>query len=1094
VDEESIFAAALVKASPADRLAFLAEACRGDSGLRGRVEALLQAHENPDQFLEPRSAAPVLTLDEQPAGERPGAVIGPYKLLEQIGEGGFGVVFLAEQAQPVRRRVALKVIKPGMDTRAVIARFEAERQALALMDHPHIAKVLDGGETASGRPYFVMELVKGAPITQFCDGNRLTPRERLELFIPVCSAVQHAHQKGIIHRDLKPSNILATLHDGVPVVKVIDFGVAKAVGQQLTDKTVYTQLSQLVGTPLYMSPEQAGQSGLDVDTRSDIYALGVLLYELLTGTTPFDPERLRTAGYGEMLRIIREEEPPRPSTRFSTLGPAATVLSVNRKSDAKRLSQLCRGELDWIVMKCLEKDRNRRYETAAGLARDIGRYLHDEPVQACPPSAWYRGRKFARRHRMRLAVAGCACLFLALLVGGVGWTMHQQTLRRTETARAVPAALAQVETLLSEGDKQMDNPSRWLATVGLAESAVQRAEGLLALGEATGDLTLEVRRIREAVDAARTESRVLAELERIELETTAVKDGHFDQPRAAPRYAAVLRDYGVDPATPEEAAARLRRSRLREALLAALEEWARVTPDAAEQRRLEAVLHAAEPAPDAFRTRWRAAVRRQDGAALAQLAGEPDVQGLPAAAVVKLARDLRSVNEWATAERLLRTWQERYRGHFWLNHDLGMVLLGQTPPRPDEAVPYLTAALALRSDSPGVYLNLGQALSGKKDLDGAIRTYQAALQIDPNYAEAHHSLGVVLFDRKDLDGAIREYQAALRIKPNYIGSHYGLGNAFYAKKDLAGAIREYQAALKINPSHAQAHHNLGVVLFDKKDLDGAIREFQAALTIDPRFAQAHNHLGTVLVVKKDLDGAIRAYQAALQIDPNYAEAHCNLGYALVGQARFTDGLVALKTGHKLGSLRADWPNRFAEAVRRTERYVQLDAKLSKLLNGDGQPADAGECIELARICLHPYRQLEVAATRFFREAFAAQPTLAEDLRGGHRYDAACVAALAGCGQGKDAGKLDPQERAGLRRQARDWLQADLTAWRQLLEEDLNTASPTVWKKMQHWQRDADLAGVRGEALSRLPEAERRAWQQLWDDVQALARRTADPRK
>src|SRR5438067_1757790 len=359
---ESIFLAARERPA-ADRAAYLAEACRGDAGLRARVEALLAAEPDLGGFLEP----PAPTSDFTGAASTAvpaGTVIGPYKLLEQIGEGGFGVVFVAEQTHPVRRKVALKVLKPGMDSRQVVARFEAERQALAIMDHPNIARVFDGGATESGRPYFVMELVKGVPVTEFCDRNHLTPRQRLELFVSVCRAVQHAHQKGVIHRDLKPSNVMVTVHDTTPVVKVIDFGVAKALGHELTDRTLFTGFAQMIGTPLYMSPEQAGQSGLDVDTRSDIYSLGVLLYELLTGTTPFDKERLRTAGYDEIRRIIREEEPVKPSTRFSTLGQASATVSANRQSDAKRLRQLFRGELDWIVMKALEKDRNRRYESA----------------------------------------------------------------------------------------------------------------------------------------------------------------------------------------------------------------------------------------------------------------------------------------------------------------------------------------------------------------------------------------------------------------------------------------------------------------------------------------------------------------------------------------------------------------------------------------------------------------------------------------------------------------------------------------------------------------------------------------------------------
>jgi eukaryotic-like serine/threonine-protein kinase len=378
--------------------------------------------------------------------------IGPYKLLEQIGEGGFGVVFMAEQQQPLRRKVALKVLKPGMDTRQVVARFEAERQALALMDHPNIAKVLDAGATDSGRPYFVMDLVKGIPITEFCDQNQLTTRARLELFAQVCQAIQHAHQKGIIHRDIKPSNVLVAVHDTTPVVKVIDFGVAKALGQELTEKTLFTGFAQMIGTPLYMSPEQAGQSSLDVDTRSDIYSLGVMLYELLTGTTPFDKQRLKSAAFDEIRRIIREDEPPKPSTRLSDLGrsgdshgksPAGAAekttslasIAALRKTEPRKLSQLIRGDLDWIVMKALEKDRARRYETANGLVMDIQRYLADEPVAACPPSAVYRLRKFARRNKAAFVIGVAATA--VLITGVVGLAVSNALILRESNAKEV---------------------------------------------------------------------------------------------------------------------------------------------------------------------------------------------------------------------------------------------------------------------------------------------------------------------------------------------------------------------------------------------------------------------------------------------------------------------------------------------------------------------------------------------------------------------------------------------------------------------------------------------------------------------------------
>ncbi len=410
--EREIFTAALTKGSPAERAAFLDEACAGDASLRQRVESLLSEHGHLGSFMDVLSR--VETLDSSPL-ERPGTVIGPYRLLQQIGEGGMGTVFMAEQTHPVQRKVALKVIKPGMDSRQVIARFEAERQALAMMDHVNIARVLDAGATESGRPYFVMELVHGLPITKYCDGNRLTPRQRLELFVPVCQAIQHAHQKGIIHRDIKPSNVMITLYDGKPVAKVIDFGVAKATEQTLTERTLFTQYGTMVGTFEYMSPEQAEMSALGVDTRSDIYSLGVLLYELLTGSTPLSHSRMKEAAYGEILRMIKEEEPPKPSTRLSDSGEALASISAQRQTEPAKLTRLVRGELDWIVMKALEKDRNDRYETANGFAADVQRYLNDEPVQACPPSAGYKFRKYFHKHKSGVLLAAA---FMALLVSG----------------------------------------------------------------------------------------------------------------------------------------------------------------------------------------------------------------------------------------------------------------------------------------------------------------------------------------------------------------------------------------------------------------------------------------------------------------------------------------------------------------------------------------------------------------------------------------------------------------------------------------------------------------------------------------------------
>ena len=378
MNERDLFMAALQIEGAAERSAYLDRTCAGETALRQRVEALLAAFEqagascnSPRGTRGRRRTSPIpghRVAAIRPS--RPGTVIGPYKLLEEIGEGGMGTVYMAEQARPVRRKVALKVIKLGMDSLQVIARFESERQALAMMDHVNIARVLDAGATDAGRPYFVMELVHGVPITMYCDDNHFTPRQRLELFVPVCQAIQHAHQKGIIHRDIKPSNVMITLYDGKPVPKVIDFGVAKATEQRLTERTLFTAFGMFVGTLEYMSPEQAEMSALGVDTRGDIYSLGVLLYELLTGNTPLSHKTMKEAAYAEILRMIKEEEPPKPSTRLSDSGEALASISAQRKTEPAKLSKLVRGELDWIVMKTLEKDRNRRYETANAFAQD----------------------------------------------------------------------------------------------------------------------------------------------------------------------------------------------------------------------------------------------------------------------------------------------------------------------------------------------------------------------------------------------------------------------------------------------------------------------------------------------------------------------------------------------------------------------------------------------------------------------------------------------------------------------------------------------------------------------------------------------------
>ncbi len=482
---------------PADRATAVGRACGGDPALRARVDALLGAFAAADEAAIGATVAPDVTVGpaDAPAdafariGERPGDVIGRYKLQEQIGEGGFGVVFLADQQRPVRRQVALKVIKLGMDTREVVIRFEAERQALALMDHPNIAKVLDAGATETGRPYFVMELVRGSPITDYADSHRLSTRDRVALAALVCRAVQHAHGKGVIHRDIKPNNVLVTTADDRPVPKVIDFGIAKATQAKLTDQTMFTAHRQLIGTPQYMSPEQADSDGADIDTRTDVYSLGVLIYELLVGTTPLDARSLRSAAFDAMRRMISEQDPPRPSTRLNGLGQTLATVATNRRTDAKRLGQALQGELDWIVMRAMERDRTRRYDTAAALADDLDRFLAGDPVQAGPPGVEYRLRKLARKHRAAVGVA--AAVLLALLMGVAGTTVglvreaHQRRVADDQRAAAVvEQSIAQAARVQAEQARADAVREATIAQAALAQAEQSRGLARQARGDA----------------------------------------------------------------------------------------------------------------------------------------------------------------------------------------------------------------------------------------------------------------------------------------------------------------------------------------------------------------------------------------------------------------------------------------------------------------------------------------------------------------------------------------------------------------------------------------------------------------------------------
>jgi tetratricopeptide (TPR) repeat protein/serine/threonine protein kinase len=807
---------------------------------------------------------PGATVDSAPPTERVGATIGRYKLLERIGEGGFGVVYMAEQQQPVRRKVALKVVKPGMDSRQVLARFEAERQALAIMDHPNIAKVFDAGATDSGRPYFVMELVKGEPITEFCDRNQLPSRERLELFGQVCHAVQHAHQKGIIHRDIKPTNVLVEMHDTTPVVKVIDFGVAKALGQELTDKTLFTEFAQLLGTPLYMSPEQAGQSSLDIDTRSDIYSLGVLLYELLTGTTPFDKERFKKAAHDEIFRIIREEEPPKPSTRLSESKDSLRSISAQRQTEPAKLTKLVRGELDWIVMKALEKDRTRRYETASAVARDIERYLNDEPVEACPPSAAYRLRKFARRNKTRLTMASVLGLALLMAVGSFGWVVRDRAGQRVRMANEVNQFLQRAESLYA--DNKLPE----------AVAEVEKARGVLGAGAGGGDDAV-LRRVRQWLIDLDT----AAKLQEVELDS----QGAQDRDRVYAEFARLFRDYGIDveALSVDAAAAQVAGSRIKLDLAHALITWAlrlRSDPspqDPAPGRRLLAIARAADADP--WQLRLLDAVEAGDAQFLRDLANGADPAQLPPRTLGNLGDALGSAGDFEAAVALLREAQRQHPGDFFINCHLARFLMEEMKPSPrDEVIAFRRAALAVRPQTAWAHNDLGVVLLKP---DEAIACFRRAIELDPKLAKAHYNVGVVLVEQNKLPDATAAYRMAIELDPNYADAYHNLANTLWHERKLDEAIAWYRKAIEINPKSVASHIDLGALLCDElQDYDGAAACFRKAIELDPKSALVHTNLANALRGQGKLDEAIACYRTALDLDRKFVLAYSNLGVTL----------------------------------------------------------------------------------------------------------------------------------------------------------------------------------------------------------------------
>jgi tetratricopeptide (TPR) repeat protein len=1022
--EETLFTDALEIADPGERAAFLDRACAGNPALRGRLDRLLARHTQAGGFLGHPAALPTPRPLDTPGddstyprshGPHDGGVIGPYKLVEVIGEGGMGTVWLAQQTEPVKRLVALKVIRAGMDSRSVLARFEQERQALALMDHPNIAKVLDGGVWSGARgqgtgvrpdgerqpdsslhpdpwpltpaPYFVMELVKGIPITKFCDERRLTPRERLELFVPVCQAVQHAHQKGVIHRDIKPSNVLVALYDGRPVPKVIDFGIAKAAGQPLTEKTLVTGLGTVVGTPEYMSPEQAELNQLDIDTRSDVYSLGVLLYELLTGTTPLHRKRVKEAALLEVLRLVREEEPPRPSTRLSTTDELPSI-AANRGVEPKKLTGLVRGELDWIVMKALEKDRSRRYETANGFALDVQRYLADEPVQACPPSAGYRLSKFARRNRGRLAVAAGVFLAATVAAASIGWAVRDRVARRAEAAQAETARRVKVEgqvrDSLHTARTLIDENKLAPARAKLAEAVAQFGTDGPALGELAAEVeasAAELDRFQQFLDLIDQAHQA----ETAPLEITLVADdssglaGTSTSARAAERRPAAavpflltaLQQYCVldgDKWNGTLEGGLLGRQQVEQIRRAVYEELLWLTDDIlrrrqghrsdgplsedAAGRQALAYLGKAEaahrPTPAFYALRARCHTAMGDGAAArsdARLADQtPPTLALDHAFRGQAAYDAGQLAEGVEAfEAALRMEPT----HYWSLMKLGYCLsdLGRGPDEFTGAVRVYTGCLLKRPDHAHAYYCRGYANMKLRRYELAVADHTRAIELNPQVGFAWNNRGVAYIKLGQPAKAVADCSRAIELNPKHANAWNCRGVASSKLGQTEQAVADYSRAVELNPKLTEAWYNRGVAYSKLNQPAKAVADFSRAVEIDPKNADAWYNRGNAHGKLNQPGKAVADFSRALELNPTFADIWTNRGnaYLRMGQpekavADYSQA-VELDPKHKLAwycrGVAHSRLGRPEKAVADYSKAIELDPKYANAWNNRG---------------------------------------------------------------------------------------------------------------------------------------------------------------
>ncbi len=1071
-------------------------------------------------------------------------VLGDFRIVREVGRGGMGIVYEAEQIS-LGRRVALKVLPfaATIDPRH-LQRFQNEARAAASLEHPHIVPVYAVG-CERGVHFYAMKFIEGQSLADVIGelkkaketnhrGTENTEKQQntavsslcsrclggskdffktiAELGIQAAEALEHAHSVGIVHRDIKPANLMIDSHGKLWIT---DFGLARTAAD-----AGLTMTGDVLGTLRYMSPEQAlAKHGL-VDHRTDIYSLGITLYELLTGTPAVGGKDRE-----EILNAITLGE-PRPPRALDTAIPQ---------------------DVETIVLNAMAKNPAERYATMAELANDLRRWLEDKPIQAKRPTLIQRTRKWVRRHQAAVR-AGIAVLLLALVVGGAALWREQQ--QRDAVERAVVGSLERAESLQEQ--------ERWEEALGVLAVAEAQLEGH-GLGT-----------LRERVKQRARDVEMLKRLEEARLQVDPSDLADSDR-----RFAAAFEWYGIDlvGSDPQEAAQCVQASAICTDLILGLDEWACVVRSHPHGLNLLKVANLADENP--WRLRWRTGVLRGDWTALEKLAAEDFISDQSRTSLLLVTRTLLNAGLDAGApEQLLRRAQERWPADFWINLQLSRVLHQKEKPEDiAEAVGFCRTALALRPRSAFVYNDLGVVLYDLGKKVEAEAMYRKAIDLLPNYAEpyanlgrlfreigrlteaesawrtalgldwsnkanladahsqlgsflyeqgrfdeamaecriaidlnrnnasAHANLGRILDAKGQLDEAIKEHREAIRLVKRFPKGrisfkdvaiiHNNLGAALSHKGRLHEAIAEFREAIRIDKDYAVAHNNLGSSLCDKGQFDDAMAELREAIRLKKDYPDAHNLLGIALASKGQLDAAIAEFRDTIQIRKNYEPAYINLGRALMLKGQFLQAVEQLSRGLELGTQNPHWPHRAAAQalLQKAESMLKIQTKLPKILRDEAQPADAAERIAVARMC--EYKRLYFASFRFYADAFAEQPQLADDLTAGHRYNAACAAALAGCGQGEDAAKLNDADRNRLRRQALHWLRDDLVG-KAALTDKRPAEAPAVVRQLHHWLQDTALAGVRGtEALAKLPETERAEWSKLWQDVARLAKQAAE---